>query len=184
MNNKCRPGLFKTLFLLPLLVVNAEGAAAEDESSENLPVEIIISGDDNVFRLEKLVFEAKKEVYELFSKLNDEEDYDIVCRRVYPTGSRISSTQCRPRFISELLLDAGQAELPNPYELQEQGLQALPANGSLRNGVRGLNPYIIEKHQKRLQEIMLRLTRENPALAKAVRRHTELATKLQEIKEE
>lgn len=54
-----------------------------------------------IYRLERLVFEAKMDFYKVFNEINDIKDYHIICNRVNKTGSNFKRHQCEPYYFKE-----------------------------------------------------------------------------------
>ncbi|MES2606862.1 MAG: hypothetical protein V4603_18175 [Pseudomonadota bacterium] len=148
-----------------LLALMSAGQAFGAEAATETPEEItIIGGKRDVFKLEEQTFQAERLVYERFSALNEDQDYDIECHHEKATGSILTRTNCRPNYVDELLMTYGGGD-------REETVDTIPAA-------------VIEGYAKKLQELMLKYMADDPALRAAVQEHSVLAKRLSESKKE
>ena len=63
--------------------------------------EITVIGQKQLFTLHKQIVQAEDHAYEIFDRLNDDDDYDIHCRMVAFTGTRIKQRVCLPNFYRQ-----------------------------------------------------------------------------------
>lgn len=140
-------------FILCVVLLPLELTTAAEEQPEEI---VIIGGEMDVFKLEKQVFEAEKNLYAAFSELNEDEDYDVECKRVEPTGTRLSQTLCRPNYINELLVEYGTDPMNIP-----QGE--------------------IVRRKEELQRLMMKFLEENMEFRQVALIHGRLKQRLKEV---
>ena len=136
---------------------SAEGVESS-ERTENIP-EILVTDELNLPTLRTQVFEAERNVYKLFSELNDDDYYDIECHREISTGTQISEINCRPNYIDKLRL------LYADDNITSRGYIEIPQS-------------VLNKHQQDMLEIMQKLLLENEELQQAVQAHSILSQTL------
>ena len=126
-------------------------ALAQDEATEqDEPIEEIrVYGEKSVTKL-KFEFElAEESFYDLYSELNDDWEYDVICRKEAPTGSHIKHQVCWPR-----------------YELEARSQEAM---AKLRRGhIDPAADATVMSKNKRLRERIATLSEEHPQLLEAM----------------
>ena len=138
------------LLLIPLIQCGFQSAAAQEvaqESSDTID-EIVVEGRQTLIRLRMQVYEAEDRFYELFNTLNDDDEFDVICRKEAKIGSHILRHVCKPTF--ERKADAADARM--------LGLDAGVVYGA---------PVILEKRAE-LREKMEALVSEHPDLLDAL----------------
>lgn len=88
-------------------------------------------------------------MYTVFNNLNDQDDYDIVCRKERRVGSQIVRRICKARLFFK-----ARSEL---------------AEGEATSTLRPSSVTNAERHEERLREITKRLASENPELMQLLR---------------
>lgn len=78
---------------LTALCIFAHVQAAEEEQ--------IVIEDLTVPQLRAEIEKIQGEYYKVFNRLNENDDYDIVCQKFTPTGSNIPQTGCEPAFVTK-----------------------------------------------------------------------------------
>ncbi len=63
--------------------------------------EIRVIGARTFFSLRMQIVEEENKLYGIFNELNSNDDFDIECEKIAPTGTHISQRVCEPRFVKE-----------------------------------------------------------------------------------
>lgn len=83
-----------------------ENTNAEESSQQaSAPFEVIVNPTLNIGDLEKLITQAEDDMFAKYNELNLDDDYDILCRDIKPTGSHISVRSCEPVFLDKARAD-------------------------------------------------------------------------------
>jgi hypothetical protein len=114
--------------------------------------EVIVRAPRSLKSLREAIFDAEDRAFDLYNELNTDDDYDIVCHREAPTGSRISYRNCRARFVDRLLAE----NTAEAFSLGGDGFAVLP-----------LPMHQIEERMQILSEKIESLAREHPQLLEA-----------------
>lgn len=133
----------------------------ESDNKEQVIEEITVIGIQDVYSLKLQVTKAEDRVIELFNELNDDDLYDIHCRMIARTGTRIKSRNCTPVYIEKATADQA-------MQLLGWGMAAKPIN------------LVVAIHEPVLFEKMNALIRENQEFASVIMKHQELKEKLEE----
>ena len=64
--------------------------------------EIRVIGARTFFSLRMQIVEEENKLYGIFNELNSDDDFDIECAKIAPTGTHISQRVCEPRFVIEM----------------------------------------------------------------------------------
>ena len=64
--------------------------------------EIQVIGARTFFSLRMQIVEEENKLYGMFNELNSNDDFDIECENIAPTGTHISQRVCEPRFVIEM----------------------------------------------------------------------------------
>lgn len=140
------------LWLLVLLVTPLQLAVAQAEDDKRQePIEEITSfGQKSLltFRHEMEVAEIK--YYDLYNTLNDEDEYDVICKDEVPTASRIKRRACKGRFEWEPI---GSLEMNRLI-----GSQKIPQHTQVD----------IPRKRRTVLDKMEKLAEENPELREAL----------------
>ena len=83
---------FVTIFFTTLLA-SAQVHAAEEEQ--------IVIEDLTVPQLRAEIEKIQDEYYAVFNRLNEDDDFDIVCQKFTPTGTNIPQVGCEPTFVTK-----------------------------------------------------------------------------------
>jgi len=76
-------------------------SAGEDTESQEID-EIVVYGAPALLGLHNKVHVAEDEFFNIFNKLNSEDELDVVCKQVKKTGSRISERVCQARILDTI----------------------------------------------------------------------------------
>lgn len=83
--------------------VQEESTAVEQQPSA--PFEVIVNPILNIGDLEKLIEQAEDDMFAKYNELNLDDDYDILCQNIRPTGSHIRVRSCEPVFLDKARAD-------------------------------------------------------------------------------
>lgn len=140
-------------------------ATVEQTSSESID-EIIVYGDRPLSALRQEVYRTEENFFDLFSSLNEDDDYDVRCFYEVPSFTHIRRHVCRARFVT----DATSAESAPAFS-EKVGNFSRPA------------AYEIRRKKERLRELMETLVAEHPELAQALNKYTDSRQILESEKE-
>jgi Na+-transporting methylmalonyl-CoA/oxaloacetate decarboxylase gamma subunit len=138
---------------------------SEEESSESIE-EIIVYGDKPLHTLRREVYTAEENFFDLFTSLNQDDDYDVRCYYEVPSFTHIRRHVCRANFV----IDATSAEAAS--FLGKGGGPALPAE------------MVIEGKKERFREVIEALVAEHPELLQALSKYTNARQILESEKEQ
>ncbi len=80
--------------------VATAASSAEVEEVEEVE-EITVYGEKSVSALRYAVYRAQENFYEIFSALNDDDEFDVRCFYETPSGTRLRTHVCRARFVTD-----------------------------------------------------------------------------------
>lgn len=94
----------------------ASASFAQEDERDGVPAkepidEITVYGAKSLTKLKFEYEVAEDSFYELFSELNDDPEYDVVCRTERREGSHINHRVCRPSYELEALSQDAQGAL-------------------------------------------------------------------------
>ncbi len=166
---------FSLLWLSPPILSQQQESSSESESQPDGSVieEIIVQGERTFFALRMEIESTETEVYNLFNELNSNDEFDVTCKEVRYTRSRISRRTCMAAYLRE----------EEAYHVRNY-VQSIQLS---RDGLIGGWPVTIgssmlltldsakgEVHQKTvaMEQEMLRLAMEVPEFAAALQKLT------------
>jgi hypothetical protein len=79
--------------LLATLLASVQVQAAEEEQ--------IVIEDLTVPQLRAEIEKIQDEYYAVFNRVNEDDDFDIVCQKFTPTGTNIPQVGCEPTFVTK-----------------------------------------------------------------------------------
>ncbi len=79
--------------LLTTLLASVQVQAAEEEQ--------IVIEDLTVPQLRAEIEKIRDEYYAVFNRVNEDDDFDIVCQKFTPTGTNIPQVGCEPDFVTK-----------------------------------------------------------------------------------
>lgn len=136
--------LIAAAFLAPYWAMADEPV---EESGEQQVEEIVVVGERSTAQLRHEIEAANMVVYETYNELNQDDDYDIECRKEAPIGSQVLRTYCRARIYWESR---------SPREEEEDTLATTRRSSNHM------------AHDRILQEKMRTLAKTNPILLNAI----------------
>lgn len=138
----------------PTTVEQIVSETVEAEPSESME-EIIVYGDKPLRALRRGVYRAEENFFDVFSSLNQDDEYDVRCYYENPSFTHIRRHVCRANFV----VDATSAE--SARFLGKVGGPALPAE------------LVIRTKRERLRELVEALVAERPELLQALSEYTD-----------
>ena len=175
---------FSLLWLSPPILSQQQESSSESESQPDGSVieEIIVQGERTFFALRMEIESTETEVYNLFNELNSNDEFDVTCKKVRYTRSRIPRRTCMAAYLRK----------EEAYHVRNY-VQSIQIGGGLVPGGLGspgsgmlltLDAAKGEVHQKTvaMEQEMLRLAMEVPEFAAALQKLTELLGALEIMK--
>ena len=154
-----RPCMTMPVTALALLLFGRPSPAQTDEPEEIVD-EIVVQAEMSPRQLRQEIRIAELQIFDIFNEINEDDDYDVICRRRAPIGSQIPRTECKARLFWDALSDHSE----NTDETIIIG-QVIP------------NP---QAHAAKLRELIRDAAIANPALLDALRKRRDLRTRLAE----
>jgi hypothetical protein len=137
----------------------------ERESSETIE-EIVVYGDKPLPALRRDVYRVEENFFDLYSSLNQDDDFDVRCYYEVPSFTHIRRHVCRAKFV----VDATSAEAAR--FLGKAVGPAVPAE------------LAIEGKKERFREVIEALVAEHPELLQALSKYTNARQILESEKEQ
>lgn len=126
-------------------VASGQGESASTQADEN----IVLASQKSPRELRRDLWQAEKDFYAIYNRLNDDGLYDVRCSREAPTGSVIKIQTCRPKFLDRALREgeiknaeslASNTEITEKMATFRENLEALVAeNPELQSAATTLN---------------------------------------------
>ena len=63
--------------------------------------EIQVLGSRTLYSIRMEIVDEENKIFAMFNELNSDDDFDILCDKIAPTGSHIRQRVCEPRFVTE-----------------------------------------------------------------------------------
>jgi hypothetical protein len=92
------------------LILTSVPGAAETPAGDSKIEEIVITGKTPVPQIRKQLRLVEARLYEEFNLLNDDNDFDIVCRDHRPVGSHFPRTLCKTNIYWDALEEMSEDE--------------------------------------------------------------------------
>ena len=127
----------------------------EDSSGEPID-EVVVVGEKSMRTLRQAVYRAEENFFDTFSRLNDDNEFDVRCFDEAPTGTRITRHVCRANF----LINATSREA----EVWRTDGPAIVAAGS--------SEAQLDRKREELRERLENMVMTNPQLAEALAKYT------------
>jgi hypothetical protein len=137
---------------------------SEQDSSESIE-EIIVYGDKPLHTLRREVYRTEENFFDVFSSLNQDDDFDVRCYYEVPSFTHIRQHVCRAKFV----VDATSAEAAR--FLGKPGAPAMPAES------------VIRRKREQFREILEALIAERPELLQALSEYTDAKQTLESEKQ-
>lgn len=166
-------------FVFPSIVFLALSCFVSIESTfaqENIDVSAMSDS-----KLRREISRARKQVYEVFNTLNEENEYDIVCTSKRQANSMIKEDICEPNFLKTMNSTASQDFMNNqatatgtPMQINPDGTITPGYSAGAQTGLVDRNAAVhfsqaeINRKNKVLAEKMVELANRYPELNNAV----------------
>ena len=120
--------------------------------------EITVYGERSMSSLRVEVYRAEENFFDLFSELNDDDEFDVRCFYETPTGTRIRQHVCRAQFVTEAYsAEFSRYRVNLNYPVQDPEV-------------------VVMRKSRELEEKMHALIIANPNLKQALNRYTNART--------
>ncbi|MEM7501752.1 MAG: hypothetical protein AAF417_06895 [Pseudomonadota bacterium] len=139
-----------------------------EESLDEPIEEVVVIGEKSMRTLRHAVYRAEENFFETFSRLNDDDEFDVRCFFEAPTGTRIRRHVCRANFL--VAATSSEAEV---WRSDGPGLVAA-----------GSSQALLERKKKELQQRVEAMVVANPELASALAEYTAAKTEHDEERAE
>lgn len=159
-------------------VVPAQQDVQQAEASQNIsqetpePVrdseidEITVVGDETVPRLRHKLKRLDEEFFRRYNELNDNDEFDMICKRETRLGSQIPRTVCHSRLHRE--------------RLSENASDALEEDGSYFIVSRSWR----SQHYRKVRDNVTRVLEQSPELSQMMSNRAEIRRRIEALKEE
>lgn len=118
--------------------------------------EVIVVGEKSMRTLRHAVYRAEENFFDTFSRLNEDDEFDVSCFFEAPTGTRIRRHVCRANFL--VAATSSEAEV-----WRSDGPRMVAA---------GSSQALLERKKKELQQKVEAMVVANPDLATALAEYT------------
>jgi hypothetical protein len=150
--------------------MSGNASAQEEEQAPVAPTEtieeIVVYGDKSLATLKQVVFRAEENFFDLFSALNDDDEFDIRCFYELPSGTHIKRHVCRANFVT-----AATSAAAETFRTRGPRIPTVPAET------------VIMQKRRQLQEKMELLISVNPELLEALNKYTNAKQEYQSERE-
>ena len=143
-------------------------AATEAKGAQEPVEEVVVRGRRTLFSLRRDMQSARENVWEVFSAINNDDDFDIACTSAPRTGSHVKSRACRPQYADKATRQAGQEVARRMSACAPGDSACLEAAMQMATGDAQASLAIIPYMDKRLDDEFRRLATEQPELATAI----------------
>ena len=163
---------FSLVWLSPPILSQQQESSSESASQPTGSAieEITVQGERTIYALRLAIESAETEVYNLFNELNSNDEFDVTCKKVRYTRSRIPRRTCMAAYLRK----------EEAYHVGDY-VQSIQLGGGLISGGLGtpgsgmlltLDAVKGEVHQKTvaMEQEMLRLAIEVPEFAAALQK--------------
>ncbi len=143
-------------------------ATSTAEGAQEPVEEVVVRGRRTLFDLRRELQTARENVWEVFSAVNSDDDFDIACTSAPRTGSHVKNRACRPQYADTATRRAGQELARRMSACGPGDSGCLEAAMQMATGEAQAQLAIIPYMDKRLDEEFHRLAAEQPELAAAI----------------
>jgi hypothetical protein len=148
----CATGIVLLFALTPAGVCQTVSKQKEEPAPTDAIEEIVVYGNKSLGHLSDQMHRAEVKVFDLFNSFNDDDEFNVHCRRVAPLGTRIKKRVCKPNNVMDLIASETAASFGGPPFVYPSAL--------------------VRRKDKILQAKMEALLMERPELAKALNEFT------------
>lgn len=115
----------KFLILTPVLMVLPNLMPALAQDSSDAEEEVVVISELSRREVMQFIEEAEDQFYAIFNANNDDEEFDVECYMMLPTGSHIERRVCEPLFMRKARADnVSRARFDTEMLLTDAGLLA------------------------------------------------------------
>jgi len=144
------------------------GATAAQEN----PEEVVVRGR-RIGELRAEVEDARERAYELFNDLNNNDEFDVYCRKEIRSGTNVPAEVCRAQFENRISADAAREYLSGLFSACNgaggvtQDCMFSNAGAAAISRAQGVEGQLAGKREQMTDEIF-RVARENDEFAQAI----------------
>ena len=80
---------------------DTDSASSSPRESDRPIEEIQVLGSRTLYSIRMEIVDEENKIFSMFNELNSDDDFDILCDNIAPTGSHIRERVCEPRFVTE-----------------------------------------------------------------------------------
>ena len=80
---------------------DTDSASSSPRESDRPIEEIQVLGSRTLYSIRIEIVDEENKIFSMFNELNSDDDFDILCDNIAPTGSHIRERVCEPRFVTE-----------------------------------------------------------------------------------
>ena len=146
--------------LTVVIVLGLSSAPLFSQEGEDARDEITVVGAPSLASMRADLVRAEDAVYALFNELNDDDAYDIICRKETKVGSQVPYRVCLASILRDTEVEEALDEDTGTVSVSRKASQS--------------------RHQKTLMEKMRQLAIENPELLEALKTRLALKKRLEE----
>lgn len=123
------PGLTLWLFLLAVAPMQHAAAQAEDEKPGGPIEEITSYGDRSLLSFRYEMEAAENKYYDSYNMLNDDDEFDVICKDEVPTASHIKRRMCKGNFEWDSMTDLDRERLKYGFLPNDHSAEILHKKG-------------------------------------------------------
>lgn len=105
LSRRVSSGFTLRLFFLLVGLIQISAAPAEDDKQTEPIEEITSYGDRSLLSFRYEMEAAENKYYDSYNILNDDDEFDVICKHGVPTASHIKRRSCKGRFEWESMTD-------------------------------------------------------------------------------
>ena len=150
----------RSILLVSLALAMAPGIAAADDVKDT--EEVVVRERKSVRELRLELQQVEDKMYEVFNRLNQDDDYDIECRKIRRIGSQIPVSTCKAKLYWQ--------SLERAYENNENDESAYEVDSVTNPGM----------HEEILRQKMLRMAVDEPQFLEVLKERKRLAVLLRQ----
>ena len=99
----CTAGIVLLFVLTPVGVCQTVSNQKEEPALPDAIEEIVVYGNKSLGQLRDQMHRAEIKVFDLFNSFNNDDEFNVHCRRVARIGTRIKNRVCKPNYVADLV---------------------------------------------------------------------------------
>ncbi|MEO8308469.1 MAG: hypothetical protein ABI616_10585 [Pseudomonadota bacterium] len=119
---------------------------------------------DNPRDLQAEMVKVESEYFALYNQLNTEHQYDMVCQKTRPTGSRFDTRVCQPRYLLTAKEDAASQRMQSAVSGGQSAGSANNSGADVGHAVAGTAPVVQLSKEQAFRTNMLSVLNSSPEL--------------------